>query len=784
MTASMRCCGVASIRLAPAHDAHACSALEAEVRQARRQAADADKALAAINKADRKTGSGVPAAKRRRLDESAPIRDEPPATDDAIDYPALEAAAQQSAAARRRLDHLMAISTGAHHAAVIDGIIATARGDLRHALLSLEYATVVNAPLALAGGPAGIGSSGGASKRRGKVTKGLGRNIAADAGDDGMSHALGGGTLSRRSSTGEDGFDDGSGAGAAAAAMLCGRDDFLDALHSLGKLLNGKRLPAAGTPVPSHLSSGPYGFDWTDGDSAHSVPQSVVTAAGGPLSYDPDSVLLGCPYDVSTAGDFIHENCPPYFTDIGQLSAALDVLGDADIMWTHGTTTGTGIGSGGWRGGGGGGNGAAAGSSYPRVVAAALVSRAVSTHNLMPAPKSFRPVHRPAAYAVRRAAASNRAKWVSEGCLGALPDASMACFDALCPPPVPSAGAAASSASAAVRRLQSSVALAPSAPLVPISAALGLRLPAPASHVRLSPGPPRAMGPPSAAASRGGAGVPPSQGVSPLATASACVDHGQRVLGSIPAYGLMLRTLVERQLAAGGSGGRDGSRPSFAVCLCAAAAQFGLTPRAAAIAWAACDFGGYSIGGGSTTIGPSKTLVGVDARAAARQLAQQRQYAGGGGSGAAAYGGGGGYSVGGAGAAAASGHHDAQPDIALDDDEETEEGEEEGGKGGVLVPPAAAGGAGGAAAPPLSSALSSLRSMTWGHWEAFPALHGIDATTGSVASGAAQASTVGGAAGPSVGGSAATTGASRAGGGAAAAAGTRVADDEDAIDDF
>lgn len=168
-------------------------------------------------------------------------------------------------------------------------------------------------------------------------------------------------------------LDDGS--SPAAAAGLCGRDDFLDSLHTLGKLLYAKRGP------------------------------------DGRLEYEPESIMATSAYDAGTTAAFLSQNAIQSFCDLADLSAALDAWSVADILLGHGGAGGRRGGSSSDRRSGGGG------PAYPEQHAASIVSRAISTCNDSPAPSSFRPTRKPVIFAVERFAAENR-RWVTSACLG------------------------------------------------------------------------------------------------------------------------------------------------------------------------------------------------------------------------------------------------------------------------------------------------------------------------------------------------------------------------------
>jgi hypothetical protein len=241
----------------------------------------------------------------------------------------------------------------------LDSIVASARGDLRHASLSLQLLAeggrsggeVVRGKRARTGGERG--ESARPAKRRP-------RDIDGDAGD--TVHVRGKGD-----------WDATGGLGS------CGRDDFFDVLHTLGKLLHCKR--------------------------------DVL----GELEYDPDTLAAGCPYDAAAMGAFIFESAPAFHTDIGQLASTLGVLGHADVLLAYE-----------W--GRRGGASSYRSSAFPEAYAAALATRAVATHNTRPAPRSFAPTRKPAFFAMERVRGANRV-WLTRARLGAdedLAEASLA----------------------------------------------------------------------------------------------------------------------------------------------------------------------------------------------------------------------------------------------------------------------------------------------------------------------------------------------------------------------
>lgn len=276
----------------------------------------------------------------------------------------------------------------------LDGVIASAHGDLRHALTTLQF--LVTAPhLVVHAAPAlAAPAPRGQGRKRGKAAAAFEDD---DEGADNHASAAASAAAWKRTTTGKlkasardiagDAGDAhaGSSVSPSASSRLCGRDDFFDALHTLGKLLYAKREgPEAGSVSPGRLLN------------------------------DPDTLMAGCPYDAATTCAFIAHNGVHFFTDVGQLSRAWDVLSSADVLLSHG--------NGGGRGGrshrGGGAASVGSGVVYPEHTAAALVARAMSTHNAHPASRSFRPLTKPSLFAVARVADSN-GRWLREEGLGA-----------------------------------------------------------------------------------------------------------------------------------------------------------------------------------------------------------------------------------------------------------------------------------------------------------------------------------------------------------------------------
>lgn len=293
---------------------------------------------------------------------------------------------------------------------VIADIVTSARGDLRHAIMTLQLVaeqrvhrkaavapsaslpavkagskrTAKQAGLSVNQGDGG-GSAGPAPKRRG-------RNIDADSGD-----AFTGAATGTASSA------------PVSALKACGRDDFYEVLHTFGKLLYAKRDTACGWEyAPQSMPA------WVGGGQTVAWP-----AAKAKLEYDPDALVSGCAYDTSALLCFLLENCPPFFssspeddsasgTGLTDLVQTLDCYSRADVLLA-------------WDDRGSNTHGMVRSGAFPEAHAAAIASRAVSTHNNHPAPPSFRPIRKPVLYGLEKARHANE-HWLVEEHLGAGPD--------------------------------------------------------------------------------------------------------------------------------------------------------------------------------------------------------------------------------------------------------------------------------------------------------------------------------------------------------------------------
>ena len=266
---------------------------------------------------------------------------------------------------------------------IIEEIIMSASGDLRHAIMSLEFGSSIlsrsRSSLAhiakngrLKKKAATTGSTKGMSDKRaaaGTSTSDIGkkrpRNIDDDAGD---------------------GFSSSSSSSSRLSGLTgCGRDDFFDSLHSIGKLLYAKR----------------------NGD--------------GELEFDPDSISSGCVYDSATTAAFLLENCINRHASIDDLALTLDALSCGDVLL--GSSGGSRTSARESR------SSMAPGSAFPEQYAGAIITRANSTHNVHQTPFAFTAINRPAFFAAERIRTANMA-WITEQCLGLSADVGIASVNA------------------------------------------------------------------------------------------------------------------------------------------------------------------------------------------------------------------------------------------------------------------------------------------------------------------------------------------------------------------
>ena len=205
--------------------------------------------------------------------------------------------------------------------------------------------------------------------------------------------------------------------------LACGRDDFYDSLHTLGKLLHAKRkvscdqcdadLGAGDAPSCALCSrsvfcsatcSRAHCVGVHSGDETPHSPlriQSRTVSATRPLAFDPDVLVAASTYDAATTLAFLSENAPPQFSDVCELARALDVFSNVDVLLRDD-----------W-----GSRGADGAASMGAELCAAAAARAIAVWNSKPGPKTFRPTRRPAAFALARVAALNR-RWVTDEGLG------------------------------------------------------------------------------------------------------------------------------------------------------------------------------------------------------------------------------------------------------------------------------------------------------------------------------------------------------------------------------
>jgi cell cycle checkpoint protein len=179
-------------------------------------------------------------------------------------------------------------------------------------------------------------------------------------------------------------FDGGRPAGAATATSggqdVRKRDERLNPMHALGKLLYAKRKGSGGSAASSpNLDS-----RWHD--------------SRGPLAFDPDDVLDRCEMELPGALQFLAYHAPDFMTDVEELGDVLASYSDAA-----------------WLMDAGGSNihpHRAAAPAAQRLVsdlAASVAGRAVSTFNVHPAPFKFRQLSKPRSYDALRKRSENQA---------------------------------------------------------------------------------------------------------------------------------------------------------------------------------------------------------------------------------------------------------------------------------------------------------------------------------------------------------------------------------------
>lgn len=179
-------------------------------------------------------------------------------------------------------------------------------------------------------------------------------------------------------------FDGGTTTGAASAVSsdrdMQKRDERLNPMHALGKLLYAKRKEpgaAAATASPSNLAS-----RWHD-------PR-------GPLAFDPDDVLDRCEMELPGALQFLAYHAPDFMTDVEELGDALASYSDAAWLMDAGGSS----------------SGRASAPAAQRLVtslASSVAGRAAATFNVHPAPFKFRQLSKPRSFDALRKRSENQA---------------------------------------------------------------------------------------------------------------------------------------------------------------------------------------------------------------------------------------------------------------------------------------------------------------------------------------------------------------------------------------
>ena len=150
------------------------------------------------------------------------------------------------------------------------------------------------------------------------------------------------------------------------------RDTRLTTFHALGKLLYAKRQPGPPRSVLSGMER------WHD-----SRP---------PIEFDPERVVEHSQIELSAALNFLECHCVDFFTDIAELSRALDAYSDV-AHWLDRPFTGK-----------------REDSVFPDAYAGSLAGRAVSVFNQHPAPNKFRQFTAPNLYDAMRKRDENQCK--------------------------------------------------------------------------------------------------------------------------------------------------------------------------------------------------------------------------------------------------------------------------------------------------------------------------------------------------------------------------------------
>eukprot|EP00939_MAST-03C_sp_MAST-3C-sp1_P005093 g5093.t1 len=145
--------------------------------------------------------------------------------------------------------------------------------------------------------------------------------------------------------------------------LTCGKRQFLVPFHAVGKILYAKRC----------------GGDMNESSSRP------------PLAFDPESVVERSGLDASRCLDFVHHNCPEFFTQVEDLAATVSHFCDADLLLATGAKYPT-----------------RCDGAFPMKYVASVASRALAKENLSPAPRTFRKIVGPRGGGVWIATRENR----------------------------------------------------------------------------------------------------------------------------------------------------------------------------------------------------------------------------------------------------------------------------------------------------------------------------------------------------------------------------------------
>lgn len=324
----------------------------------------------------------------------------------------------------------------------IEMAIASAGGDLRHAIASIQMAE-------RRGGGGGWGShrplagQSLTSKGRRRVRDIFDDSAGGQGGkpepDSGYASSSGAESAAGRSGSDREGQSRLIGRSpSSSSGAWCERDDFLDGLHSIGKLLRGRRLDAGeGTQGSSrtgkgkglgsllqpsmggrhHASSAAEVMREATGRRMDGLPVQYLSgfadhpaanAARAPLEFSPDSVAQSSVLQGGTLLAFLQDGAPSHFAGIEELAACFEVYGDADAVFHR-------------SGGGGSRQGSRAaratavdgGSSYlGHNLGHSLASRAAAAHCVQRASVGFQPIRRPQSLSCAAVARRN-AEWAS-----------------------------------------------------------------------------------------------------------------------------------------------------------------------------------------------------------------------------------------------------------------------------------------------------------------------------------------------------------------------------------